>query len=65
MNRLDIGVEGTKRCPICGRRVYEPDHTYCSMKCSDAEKTNTTTAIEREVEVLMRQYRAGKWTPVD
>lgn len=54
-----------KRCPVCGKRVYDRDLTFCSMKCSDADKAQHSTNVAREVSVLMRQYKTGRWTPVD
>ena len=54
-----------KRCPVCGRPVYESDHAFCSMKCSDVDKSRKSTATMKEVEALMQQYRDGNWTSVD
>ena len=59
--RLDIGKAGTKRCPVCGRRVYDPNHLFCSMKCSDLDKMEGSNKIAREVATLMRQYRTKPW----
>jgi predicted nucleic acid-binding Zn ribbon protein len=57
--------EAPKRCPVCGKKVYDRNLTFCSMKCSDADKARSSTNVAREVAVLMRQYKAGLWTPVD
>ena len=54
-----------KRCPVCNRRIHAPAHAYCSMRCSDSAKADTRAVVAREVAVLMRQYQAGKWLPVD
>lgn len=54
-----------KRCPVCNRRIHEPAHTYCTMRCSDVAKQSASAEVAREVAVLMAQYRAGKWLPVD
>lgn len=54
-----------KQCPGCGKPVYNPDRTYCTMRCSDAHDRHKRSAIEREVAVLMRQYREGLWEPVE
>jgi len=54
-----------KECPGCGKPVYSPDRTYCTMRCADSHEKRKQSAIEREVAVLMRQYHEGRWEPVE
>ena len=61
----DLQEPAPKRCPVCGKKVYDRNLTFCSMKCSDADKVQSSADVAREVAVLMRQYNAGNWTPVD
>jgi predicted nucleic acid-binding Zn ribbon protein len=57
-------VSAEKLCPGCGKPVYSPDRTYCTMRCADAHEKQKRSAVEREVAALMRQYHEGRWEPV-
>jgi len=51
-------AEGVNKCAQC-KKPIKAGEVFCSPKCLMKMKGQSKSALQREVEVLMAQYRRG------
>lgn len=55
--------ESQGHCPVCGGTLKNSKSVFCSGKCRT--KSRSSVGDNKDLEVLMRQYKEGRWTSVD